>query len=62
MAGELVEASEAEAKWTAVCRAIRARVLAVADRMRGLPERQHVKLARELREALSNLADSDRPS
>ena len=55
--GELVEASEVEAKWTSACRAIRARVLAVANRMRDLPPRQHVKLATELRQALSDLAD-----
>ena len=55
--GELVEASEIEAKWTSACRAITARVLAVADRMRDLPPRQHVKLATELRQALSDFAD-----
>ncbi len=55
--GELVEASEVEAKWSSVCRAIRTRVLAVADRMRDLPARQHVKLSTELREALSDLSD-----
>ena len=55
--GELVEASEVEVKWTSACRAIRARVLAVANRMRDLPRRQHLKLATELRQALSDLAD-----
>ena len=53
----LAEASEVEAKWTSACRAITARVLAVADRMRDLPPRQHVKLATELRQALSDFAD-----
>ena len=50
--GELVEA-----KWSSTCRAIRARVLAVADRMRDLPARQHVKLSRELRDALTDLSE-----
>jgi hypothetical protein len=44
-------------KWISACRAFRARVLAVANRMRDLPPRQHVKLATELRQALSDLAD-----
>lgn len=57
LAGELVEVSDVEAKWSATCRAIRSRVLAVADRMRDLPARQHVKLGKELRAALSELAD-----
>ena len=57
LASELVEADAAEAKWTAVCRSIRARVMTVADRMRDRPHRQHVKLATELRSALSDLAD-----
>ena len=57
LAGELVEAGQVEAKWTAACRSIRARVLAVADKMRDLPARQHVKLTSELRSALSDLAD-----
>jgi phage terminase Nu1 subunit (DNA packaging protein) len=57
LAGELVEAAEVEAKWTSACRSIRARVLAVADRMRELPARQHVKLVAELRSALGELAD-----
>jgi hypothetical protein len=38
-------------KWTSACRAIRARVLAVVDRMRELPAQQHMKLAAELRSA-----------
>ena len=42
-------------KWPSACRAIRARVLAVANRMRDVPPRQ--KLATELRQALSDLAD-----
>jgi phage terminase Nu1 subunit (DNA packaging protein) len=58
LAGELVEVSEVEAKWSATCRAIRAGVLGVADRMRDLPARQHVKLATELRAALTDLADN----
>jgi phage terminase Nu1 subunit (DNA packaging protein) len=57
LSGELVDASAVEAKWTSACRAIRATVLAVADRMRDLPPRQHVKLAQELRAALSDLAN-----
>jgi phage terminase Nu1 subunit (DNA packaging protein) len=57
MRGELVEVAEVEAKWTATCRAIRSRVLAVADRMRDLPARQQVKLARELRDALTELSN-----
>ena len=57
LSGELVSASEVEAKWSATCRAIRGRVLAVADKMRDLPARQHVKLAQELRSALTDLAD-----
>lgn len=57
LADELVEVAEVEAKWSAVCRAIRSRVLGVADKMRDLPARQHVKLSRELRGALSELAD-----
>jgi len=56
MRGELVEAEAVEAKWAATCRAIRARVLAVADRMRDIPARQQVKLSTELRAALSELA------
>ncbi len=56
LADELVEIEAVEAKWSAACRAIRARVLAVADRMRDLPARQHVKLSRELRDALTDLA------
>jgi len=58
----LIEVDEVEAKWTATCRAIRARVLAVADRMRDLPERQHVRLSGELRAALSDLADGQKRS
>jgi len=57
LSGELVEVAEVEAKWSATCRAIRSRVLAVADRMRDLPARQQVKLARELREALTELSN-----
>lgn len=57
LAGELVEASEVEAKWTAACRSIRARVLAVADRMRDLSSHQHVKLTQELRNALTELSN-----
>ena len=57
LSGELVSASEVEAKWSATCRAIRGRVLAVADKMRDLPTRQHVRLSTELRAALSELAD-----
>jgi len=34
--GETVPVAEVEAKWSATCRAIRSRVLAVADRMREL--------------------------
>ena len=55
--GELVEADAVEAKWSSACRAIRSRVLAVADRMRDLPARQHVKLSRELRDALTDLSE-----
>jgi phage terminase Nu1 subunit (DNA packaging protein) len=55
--GEVAPIVEVEAKWTSACRSIRARVLAVADRLRDLPPRQHVKLAQELRAALSDLAD-----
>src|SRR6266545_3656403 len=54
--GEVAPVAEVEAKWTATCRAIRARVLAVADKMRDLPARQHVKLTQELRAALTELA------
>ncbi|WP_045369903.1 hypothetical protein [Methyloceanibacter caenitepidi] len=57
LSGELVEAAEVEAKWSATCRAIRSRVLAVAERMRDLPARQHVKLTRELRDALTDLSE-----
>ena len=56
LSGELVSASEVEDRWSATCRAIRGRVLAVADKMRDLPARQHVKLAQQLRSALSDLA------
>jgi hypothetical protein len=55
--GELVELAAVERKWTATCRAIRNRVLAIADRMRDLPAKQRVKLAHELRAALTELAD-----
>jgi phage terminase Nu1 subunit (DNA packaging protein) len=57
LSGELVRVDEVEAKWTAACRSIRGRVLAVADKMRDLPARQHVKLVSELRGALSDLSD-----
>jgi hypothetical protein len=43
--------AEVEATWTTACRSIRSRVLAVADKMRDLPLRQHVKPAQELRAA-----------
>ncbi|MGH6866406.1 MAG: hypothetical protein ACREDO_09615 [Methyloceanibacter sp.] len=38
LSGELVEIAEAEKAWTAACRTVRARVLAVADRMRARRE------------------------
>jgi phage terminase Nu1 subunit (DNA packaging protein) len=57
--GELVEVVEVEAKWTVACRAVRSRVLAVADRMRDLPARQHVKLEQELRLALGELSQGE---
>lgn len=59
--GEVAPVAEVEAKWTAACRSIRARVLAVADKMRDLPARQHVKLATALRAALTDLADGNAP-
>jgi phage terminase Nu1 subunit (DNA packaging protein) len=58
--GETVPVAEVEMKWTAACRAIRSRVLAVADKMRDLSARQHVRLSTELRAALTDLADGER--
>jgi hypothetical protein len=44
MRGETLPTAEVEAKWTEACRAIRTRVLGVANRMRKLTPKQHVKL------------------
>jgi phage terminase Nu1 subunit (DNA packaging protein) len=57
MRGEVAPIAEVERTLTDACRAIRARVLAVGDRMRDLTARQHGKLTQELRAALSDLAD-----
>jgi hypothetical protein len=60
MRSETVPVAEVEAKWIAARRAIRVRVLAVADTMRDLRARQHVRLSTELRAALTDLADGER--
>ena len=50
-------AAEVERLWVMTCKAIRARVLAVADRVRDFTAKQRVKLVAELRSALTDLAD-----
>ena len=56
LSGELVDVSEVERTWTSACKTIRSRVLPVADRVRDLDPRDHVKLSQESRGASSDIS------
>jgi phage terminase Nu1 subunit (DNA packaging protein) len=55
--GEVLPVAEVQALWTRKLRAFRNRILTIGDRMRSMPQRDHVKLVGELRDALTELAD-----
>jgi phage terminase Nu1 subunit (DNA packaging protein) len=57
LAGRLVEAAEVEKTWTLKLRALRGRVLSIGDRLHHLATRDHALLVRELRAALTELAE-----
>jgi hypothetical protein len=58
--GETLPTAEVEAFWRSKLRALRGRILNIADRMQTLPAKEHTMLVRELRAALSELADADK--
>jgi phage terminase Nu1 subunit (DNA packaging protein) len=56
--GELVEVAEVESFWRGKLKAFRNRILAIGDRMRQLPMKDHARLMGVLRSALTELADA----
>ena len=57
MRGEVVPVADVEREWTGRLRALRARILAVGDKLRHLPAKDHINVMTELRAALTELAD-----
>ena len=60
LAGELIEVEAVETFWRTKLKALRARILSIADSMHTLPVKEHTMLVRELRAALNELADADK--
>jgi phage terminase Nu1 subunit (DNA packaging protein) len=59
LSGEVVEVAAVEKEWTGRLRALRSRIMAIGDKLRHLPARDHVRLMAELRAALTEAAEGE---
>lgn len=59
LSGEVVPVADVEREWTGRIRALRARILAVGDKLRHLPAKDHIKVMTELRAALTEAAEGE---
>lgn len=59
MKGEVVPVTDVQREWTGRLRALRARILAVGDKLRHLPAKDHASVMTELRAALTEAAEGE---